>query len=367
MRPQEIFLDIEEKIRKIPFNEFLMSDDDEKSLREKAIDLIIQSNIENQSEEVQKRLREEFYGLGPLESLMRDTSISEIIVNNESTIWIERSGCLQMSEDLFYSATSYKNIVERLSQKSDTHLTTEYPRAEGSLGNFRITLIGPSLTGGKIYISLRQHPSSSWSLDKLLANQWCTEDQAEALRDIVRKRKNFLIVGATSAGKTSVTNALLGLLPCHDRSVIIEDTSELVLPNLASIKLLTRFDPQGILPEVRQEDLLKSTLRLRPDRIIMGEVRGSEAKDFLMALATGHEGSFGTLHAQDPAQALIRLEMLIQMGAPQWSLTAIRRLIHMSLGYIIVAGRNKDEKRILKGVFKICSLEENGFLVEQLC
>lgn len=367
MTPQKIFLEIEEKIKKIPFNEFLMSDDDEKSHREKAIEQLIESNIEKQPEEIQIRLREEFYGLGPLDALMRDTSISEIIVNSESTIWFEKNGRLCIYDDQFYSLVSYRNVVEKLSQKANTHLTTEHPRAEGSLGNFRLTLIGPSLTGGKIYISLRQHPNSSWSLDKLLENHWCTLEQAEVLKDIISKRKNFLIVGATSAGKTSVTNALLGLLTAEERSIIIEDTNELALPNLASIKLLTRFDPQGILPEVRQEDLLKSTLRLRPDRIIMGEVRGSEAKDFLMALATGHGGSFGTLHAQDPAQALIRLEMLIQMGAPQWSLTAIRRLIHMSLNYIVVAGRTKDQKRILKGVFKICSLEENGFLIEQVC
>lgn len=367
MNPQDIYLEIEDKIKKIPFSEFLMSDDDGKGHREKAIEKLIRSNIETQPQETQQRLQEEFYGLGPLEALMRDTSISEIIVNSESTIWFEKNGRLQIYDDLFYSPVSYRNVVERLSQKANTHLTTEFPRAEGSLGKFRITLIGPSLTGGKIYISLRQHPNSSWSLEKLLENQWCTPEQADVLQDIVLTHKNFLIVGATSAGKTSVTNALLGLLSPEERSIIIEDTNELALPNLASIKLLTRFDPQGILPEVRQDDLLKSTLRLRPDRIIMGEVRGSEAKDFLMALATGHGGSFGTLHAQDPAQALIRLEMLIQMGAPQWSLTAIRRLIHMSLNFIIVAGRNKEQKRILKGVFRICSLEENGFLIEQVC
>lgn len=367
MSPQKVFLEIEDKIKKIPFNEFLMSDDDEQSHREKAISQLILTNIEVHPPEVKQRLHDEFYGFGPLESLMRDPSINEIIVNNESTIWFEKNGQLQLADDLFYSLVSYRNIIERISQKANTHLTTEHPRAEGHFGNFRITLIGPSLTGGKVYVSLRQHPNSTWSLDKLLERQWCNVEQAEVLKDIIAKHKNFLIVGATSAGKTSVTNALLGLMKPEERSVIIEDTSELALPNQASIKLLTRFDPQGILPEVRQEDLLKSTLRLRPDRIIMGEVRGSEAKDFLMALAAGHGGSFGTLHAQDPAQALIRLEMLIQMGAPQWSLIAIRRLIHMSLNYIIVAGRNRDNQRILKGVFRICSLEENGFLIEQVC
>jgi len=132
------------------------------------------------------------------------------------------------------------------------------------------------------------------------------------------------------------------------------------------MKLLTREDPHGILPAIDQTQLVKRSLRLRPDRIVMGEVRGSEAKDFLMAMATGHSGSFGTLHAQDASQALIRLEMLIQMGAPQWSLTAIRRLIQLSLDYIIITGRAATGERQLKGVFRLCSLEDQGFLVEQV-
>jgi len=130
------------------------------------------------------------------------------------------------------------------------------------------------------------------------------------------------------------------------------------------MRLVTREDPQGVLPPVDQMQLVRRTLRLRPDRIVMGEVRGAEAKDFLMALATGHGGSFGTLHAQDASQALLRLEMLIQMGAPQWGLQAIRRLIQLSLDYVIVAEKNKAGNRHLKGIYRLCSLEDNGFLLE---
>jgi pilus assembly protein CpaF len=163
-----------------------------------------------------------------------------------------------------------------------------------------------------------------------------------------------------------VLNSLLDLLPENERVVVIEDSSEIALSNKASMKLLTREDPHGILPAIDQTQLVKRSLRLRPDRIVMGEVRGSEAKDFLMAMATGHSGSFGTLHAQDANQALIRLEMLIQMGAPQWSLTAIRRLIQLSLDYIIITGRATTGERQLKGVYRLCSLEDQGFLVEQV-
>ncbi|RYZ78974.1 MAG: CpaF family protein, partial [Proteobacteria bacterium] len=165
---------------------------------------------------------------------------------------------------------------------------------------------------------------------------------------------------------TSLINALLQTIPSNERAVVIEDTPEIELPNTSSMKLITREDPQGILKSIDQGQLLKHSLRLRPDRIVMGEIRGGEAKDLLMALATGHGGSFGTLHASDARQALIRLEMLIQMGAPQWNLPAVRRLIHLSLDYILVVEKNAEGKRQFQGIYKICSLEENGFLIEKV-
>jgi pilus assembly protein CpaF len=182
----------------------------------------------------------------------------------------------------------------------------------------------------------------------------------------VEQRKNFLIVGGTGTGKTSLINALLHTCSDNERALVIEDTAEIELPNLSSMKLLTRQDPQGILKPIDQGQLLCHALRLRPDRIVVGEIRGAEAKDLLMALATGHSGSFGSLHASDARQALIRLEMLIQMGAPQWSLSAVRRLIQLSLDYVLLVGKSANGERQFQGVFKICSLEETGFLIEKV-
>ncbi len=130
------------------------------------------------------------------------------------------------------------------------------------------------------------------------------------------------------------------------------------------MKLLTREDPQKVHAPITQSDLVRRTLRLRPDRIIMGEIRGEEAKDFLMSLSTGHRGSFGTLHAQSPHQALLRLEMLIQLGAPQWSLQAIRRLIQLSLEFILITEKTSTGARKFAGLYRLSSLEDHGFLVE---
>ena len=152
----------------------------------------------------------------------------------------------------------------------------------------------------------------------------------------------------------------------NERVILIEDTQELALPNSASTRLLTRKDAQGVLPIIDQMELVKQSLRMRPDRIVMGEIRGAEAKDLLMALSTGHSGSFATLHATDPQQALLRLEMLIQLGASFWSLEAIRNLIFLSLQNVIVVGRSPSGVRVLKGIYVLSSRETSGILVERL-
>jgi pilus assembly protein CpaF len=254
--------------------------------------------------------------------------------------------------------------MDRLCQEAHTHLTVENPFSEGRFQDFRVTLIGTELTGTHLHLSLRRHPKNPWTFQKLHENGWCSAHTLPLFQKIIAERKNFLVIGPTGSGKTSVLNSFLGLLDEKERVVVIEDTSEIALPNKASMKLLTRDDPQGILSSIDQTQLLKRSLRLRPDRLVMGEVRGAEAKDFLMALATGHAGSFGTLHAQTAAQALIRLEMLIQMGAAQWGLSAIRRLIQLSLDYVIVAGRSPHGQRELQGIYRLCSLEDHGFLLE---
>lgn len=357
---------IRDKIQKLPLNELLLSPDEETQLRSQKIDQLIEHETSLMETTLGQRLKNEFYNWGPLCELMEDEEITEILVNGPATIWFEKKGRLQQHQDSFLSELSYRNCIERLSQAAKCFITVEHPSADSNFGDFRLSLIGADLTQSHPHLSLRRHPKNPWTFEKLKAHDWCSQEDIALFKGLIEQKKNFLVVGSTGSGKTSVLNSLLNLLPENERVVVIEDTSEIALSNSASMKLLTREDPQGILPSIDQTQLVKRSLRLRPDRLVMGEVRGAEAKDFLMALATGHAGSFGTLHAQDAAQALIRLEMLIQMGAPQWNLIAIRRLIQLSLDYILVVGREPSGLRIFKGAYRLCSLEDHGFLVEPM-
>lgn len=191
------------------------------------------------------------------------------------------------------------------------------------------------------------------------------QQQATCVEEILTSRKNFLIIGPTGSGKTSFLNTLINEVPSQQRLVVIEDTDEIRSHHPLVCKLLSRELCPVTLTPYYMEDLLKQALRMRPDRIIIGEVRGKEAKDLLQALATGHSGSLGTLHAESAQQALLRLEMLIQMGAPQWSLQSIRQLIQMSLDYLIVLKEDRQNKGI-KEICKIGSLESFGLLLERL-
>lgn len=326
----------------------------------------LENCLQSESVLLRQRLLAEYFTYGPLDVLLGDEAITEILVNGPESIWFEKEGRLFRHEDLFLSDSSFSNCLHRLCEKSQCQSTVEHPAATGYFEEFRLTLVRQELTRNHHHLSLRRHPKNPWTLARLQTAGWCSDTDVVLLRDLIQQRRNFLIVGSTGSGKTSLINALLQTLSQNERAIVIEDTPEIELPNSSCMKLITREDPQGLLKNVTQSDLLRHSLRLRPDRIVMGEIRGAEAKDLLMALATGHGGSFGTLHANDPRQALIRLEMLIQMGAPQWNLQAVRRLIHLSLDCILMVEKTTEGKRKFQGAYKICSLEENGFLIEKL-
>lgn len=364
LEAKRIYEQIQKDIQQIPMTEFLLSPEEENNLRSQKVEGVITKNLQNIDAALRTRIQNELSSCGPLCELLENEQITEILVNTPDSIWFEINGRLHRHTDSFFSELSFRNCLDRMCHEAEAYITTEHPTADGSFREFRFSLVGAELTHEFPHFSLRRHPKNPWTFQRLQQNNWCTESHLLFFGKLIEERKNFLVIGATGVGKTSVLNSFLNLLPENERVVVIEDTSEIVLPNGASTKLLTREDPQGVLPNVDQGQLVKRSLRLRPDRLVMGEIRGAEAKDFLMSLATGHAGSFGTLHAQDAGQALIRLEMLIQMGAPQWSLSAIRRLIQLSLDYVIVAGKNSLGQRTFKGAYRICSLEEHGFLIE---
>lgn len=315
-------------------------------------------------DEIQARVMGEFFGLGPIETLVA-SDCTEIIVNGRDAIWFERDGFLKRHDDIFHSDLSYRNFISRLSREASMNASLDCPFADGRWRDLRVHLIIPPASGDEAVITLRRLPKNPWTLARLNESAWATADQMTALQRMIKQKMNVLIIGGTGSGKTSVLNACLSELSSDDRAVIIEDTSELTRPNTVSTKLLSRRDPQGHLRDIDQSELLKQALRMRPDRIVMGEIRGGEAKDLLMAFATGHQGCFGTLHADTARQALLRLEMLIQIGAPMWNVQAVRSLIFLSLQAIVVVRRTPEGSRKLEGIYRIASLEDVGFLLER--
>lgn len=332
---------------------------------EQRISEIVRKSSEGLSPEMKKRVWDEFFDVGPLEALLADHSITEVMITGADSIYFERGGKLEKHNDKFLTELSFRNFVQRVCREANVIPTLDAPFVDGVWRSWRLHMaIPPSVP--TTTITLRKHPDNPWTFDDLEKNEWASRESISYLLALVREKKNFLIVGSTGSGKTSVLNACLQLTEINERSILIEDTSELRLPNIVSTKLLTRRDPHRILRDIDQSELLKQSLRMRPDRIVMGEIRGGEAKDLLMAFATGHSGCMGTLHAESARQALIRLEMLVQIGAAQWNLQAVRTLVLLSLQAIVVVKRCEDGKRKLEGIYKIASLEDVGFLLERV-
>jgi pilus assembly protein CpaF len=330
------------------------------------LEKILNQEIKTHDETYRARLTSEFFGLGPLDKIIQDEDVTEIIVNSWKDIWFEKSGKFFESTDTFLSSTTYHNFVHRLCKNLKAQLTFDQPFLCITQDNLRYHIVSPSISGEDFSLSIRKHRKIHWHMKDLLEKKSITNDQMNFIQNIITEKKNFLVIGATGTGKTTFLNCCLKLLESNERTVLIEDTSELIVPNGLSTKLLTRKDSHGLLSPIDLTILIREALRMRPDRLVLGEVRGPEAKDLLLALSTGHEGSIGTLHAVSAQEALIRLEMLIQLGAPQWSLDAIRRLIYFSIHYIITIERNQDGRRSVKDIHKLSGLESFGFLTEKI-
>lgn len=355
-------------INKSSFNNNFIQTNFKDQNSHESLNQIILNQLMSLEEPHQERLKEEFFNYGPLKALLNNDSITEIIINRFNSIWIEIDGRLQCHFDTFFSQQTYDSFLQRLYLELGQEPTLTHPFVDGSWHEHRIHIIGyysPMMKD--VRITIRKHKIKSWTLNDLFQLHWASTDQEISfLSQLVRDKQNILIIGPAGSGKTSVLKALLNECNAEERIIIIEDSKEIVPPSDSGSHLLTRNDARGVLPNIDLSDLIKQSLRMRPDRLVIGEVRGNESKDLLLALATGHHGSFGTLHASDPWQALIRLEMLIQMGASHWSLESIRKLILLSLNYIIVCSRDRNGKRKLANIYKLISVEASGIIIERL-
>jgi pilus assembly protein CpaF len=296
---------------------------------------------------------DETFGLGPLEPLLRDTEISDILINGPKTLYIERRGRLSRSSVTFHDDRHVLQIVQRIVGQMGRRLDETCPMVDGRLPDgSRLNAIIPPLALDGPLVSIRRFGARPLLAGDLLANHSITSEMLEFLASCVAARVNILISGGTGSGKTTLLNALSRYIPAEERVATIEDAAELKLQQPHVVRLETRppnVEGEG---EVTTRDLVRNTLRMRPDRIIVGECRGAEALDMLQAMNTGHEGSLTTIHANTPRDALSRVEMMIGMAGFDLPVWVTRRQVASAIDIIVQVAR------LMGGVRKIIKISE---------
>ena len=362
-----VFADVLKKLQELPQVDFSRLNSPQNSETKSHINTMKEQLKHFSSSAHYSRFINELFGLGPIEPLIQNTNNTEIIINGKEHIFYEQKGKLHPLPDTFLSDLTFQNFIHRILEEAGIVLNLKQPFVDGNWRGWRVHVACTPVINKDFHLSFRRHPKNPWTFPLLKNQGWAPEKGIKLVEKLLKEKSNMLIVGPTSSGKTSVLNACLQCLPPTERILTIEDSSELLLPNSFSTKLFTRTNSNSpdTLLNIDQSELVRQSLRMRPDRIVMGEARGTEAKDLLMALATGHSGSLGTIHAKNHKQALWRLEMLVQMGAPSWDTQTIRQMIVLSIEHLIVLGRYMGERKLM-GIYKLSGLEKTGFLFETL-
>lgn len=307
---------------------------------------------------VVRGIENEVLGLGPLEALLEDPSIADILINRYDSVYVERHGRLEKTKLSFRDEAHLTNIIDRIVTGVGRRIDESSPMVDARLKDgSRVNAIIPPLAIDGACMSIRRFMKEKLSTDDLIAIGSLTESMAELLGAIVKSRLNVLVSGGTGSGKTTMLNILSGSISPRERIVTIEDSAELQLQQPHVIRLETRpanIESKG---EISQRDLVKNSLRMRPDRIIIGEVRGEEALDMLQAMNTGHDGSLATLHANTPRDALSRLENMISMTGLQLPISAMRSQIASAIDVVLQLERMEDGTRRVTSIQEIQGME----------
>lgn len=303
-------------------------------------------------------ITDEFFGLGPLEVLLADPTISDILVNGSSQVYIERRGILEKTDLQFSDDQHLMRILDRIVSRVGRRIDESSPMVDARLADgSRVNAIIPPLALNGPVISIRRFGTDPLTAQNLIENGTLSEPMLKFLEAAVRGELNIVISGGTGAGKTTLLNVLSSFVPAEDRVVTIEDAAELQLMQEHVVRLETRppnIEGKGA---IRQRQLVINALRMRPDRIIVGEVRGDEAVDMLQAMNTGHDGSLTTIHANSPRDALGRLEMMVSMANLNVSDKAVRQQIASAINLIVQISRLPDGTRRLTHVSEITGME----------
>ena len=309
----------------------------------------------------------ELFGLGPLEPLLADPTISDILVNSYSSIYIERRGKLEKTAISFKDDEHLRRVIERIVSTVGRRIDEAQPMVDARLPDgSRVNAIIPPLALDGPVLSIRRFGTDPLRMPALIENGALTKEIAILFEMCVRARLNIIISGGTGAGKTTLLNALSAFIPVDERIVTIEDSAELQMQQPHVVRLETRppnIEGRG---EVTQRDLVRNTLRMRPDRIVIGEVRGGEAIDMLQAMNTGHDGSLTTIHANSTRDALGRLETMVQMTGMRLSDRAMRQQIASAVNLVVQVARLTDGTRRIISISEITGMEGETIAMQEI-
>jgi len=332
--------------------------------------LLLQENIPMtlpERDRVIEEILDEVFGLGPLEPLLKDTAITDILVNNYTKVYVERRGVLQRSSVQFKDDKHLLHIIEKMVAAAGRRIDEANPIVAARLADgSRVTAAIPPVTLDGPALSIRRFGEKVLSNDELLANQTLTAPMLQLLGGCVRARLNMVISGGSGSGKTTLLNALSRFIPQTERIVTIEDIAELMMQQTHVVRLETRaanIEGQGA---VAARDLMINALRMRPDRIIVGEARGPEALDMLQAMNTGHDGSMTTMHANSPRDCFHRIQTLVLMANVGLTEPVIRQQATSAIQVVIQMMRLRDGSRKISSVAEVIGVRHEAVQLEEI-
>ena len=318
-------------------------------------------------ERLSREILDEIFGLGPLEPLLKDPTVSDILVNRFDRVYVERAGKLELTPLSFKDNSHLMQIIERIVSRIGRRVDESSPMVDARLADgSRVNAIIPPLAIDGACLSIRRFGREPVSARQMIENMTLTEPMLELLSAMVKGRLNILVSGGTGAGKTTLLNVLSGYIPNSDRIVTIEDAAELQLKQEHVVRLETRppnIEGKGA---VRQRQLVINSLRMRPDRIVVGEVRGEEAFDMLQAMNTGHEGSLTTVHANSPRDALARVENMVSMANLNIPDHAVRQQIASAIHAVIQIARLSDGTRKVITISEITGMDSDSVAMQDI-
>ena len=348
-----------------------MPTDERRRLVEQAAETVLRREVPNVGgitrDQIVARVVDEVVGLGPIDGMIRDPSVTEVMVNAPDEVYFEREGIIYLSDIRFRDGDHIQRIIERIVAPLGRRVDESSPMVDARLADgSRVNVIIPPLSPKSPTITIRKFRADKMTMDELVSAGTITAEVAQFLKACVKLRLNVLISGGTGTGKTTFLNALSAYIPESERIVTIEDPTELRLqqPHVVSLEARpANIDGKG---EITQRELLRNTLRMRPDRIIIGEVRGSEAFDMLNAMNTGHEGSLSTVHANSPRDALARVENMVMMASLDLPNRAIREQVSSALHLMVHLARFSDGVRRVTQVTEITGMEGQIITMQDL-